>query len=346
MKRILKVIAINLSVTFVLLAALALLGEWYLRTYAPLSDHRGLFRLTHNPAFYGMIPHSDMVKQGVRITTNSDGYRDREFTEPTATNKFVIAVLGDSYTFAQGVPQEATYPAIMEKILNQHVGKDYFRVWNLGVSGYNTDQESYILESFVLPHRPAWVVVGYNINDYEPVNIPPTGPPGNVQESPQQLERKKKVLDIDLVVIHFVKHKLGDLIRQIRPGWYHSSYVSDVKKAYLDPTGPWHDVANKLKSMKEMCQARGIGFTVAILPAMFDFTRYEFADVHAVIYSFCKENSIDVIDVAPLFSGMKAPQLHVSLMDPHPNAKAQAIFAQAIADHLLKVINWSRQQEK
>lgn len=337
--RILKVVAINLCITVVLVGVLGLVGEWYLRTYAPLSDHRGLFRLTQDPAFYGMIPNSDVVKQGVRITTNSDGYRDREFVEPSISGAFVIAVLGDSYTFAQGVPQESTFPAIMEKILNRKVGKDHFRVWNLGVSGYNTDQESYILESFVLPRRPAWVVAGYNINDYEPVSIPPIDPPGQIQEPPDQLEHKKSLLNIDLVVIHFVKHKLGDLVRKIRPGWYHSSYVSDVKKAYQSPNGPWSNVAMRLKAMNQMCLSAGIGFTVALLPAMFDFTRYEFEDVHAVVYAFCKENGIDVIDVAPFFSGMSASKLQVSLMDPHPNANAQTIFAQAIADHLLKVTN-------
>lgn len=326
----------------VLLVALALVGEWYLRTYAPLSDHRGLFRLTHDPACYGMIPRSDLVKQGVRITTNSDGYRDREFAEPPTSGQFVIAVLGDSYTFSQGVMQDSTYPAIMEKVLNRQAGKDYFRVWNLGVSGYNTEQESYILKTFVLPRRPDWVVVGYNINDYEPVSIPPTGPPGNVQESPDKLEQKNNRLDIDLVVIHFVKHKLGDLVRKIKPGWYHSSYVSDVKKAYLDGEDPWRKVASTLKSMNEMCQAEGIGFTVALLPAMFDFTRYEFADVHAIVYAFCKENGIDVLDVAPFLSGMHSPQLHVSLMDPHPNEKAQTIFAQAITEHLLRVFDKTR----
>ncbi|MGC9029698.1 MAG: SGNH/GDSL hydrolase family protein [Desulfomonilaceae bacterium] len=346
LKRTLKIIAINVCITLALVAILGLAGEWYLRTYAPLSDHRGLFRLTHDPACYAMIPNSDLVKQGVRITTNSDGYRDREFVDPSSSGKFVIAVLGDSYTFAQGVPQDATYPAVMERILNQHAGKDYFRVWNLGVSGYNAEQESYILRTFVLPRRPAWVVMGYNINDYEPVNIPPTGPPGHIQESPEQLKRQKNFLDIDLLVIHFVKHRLGDLIRKVRPGWYHSSYVSDVKKAYLDPHGPWQKVAETLKSMNQLCKAEGIGFTVVLLPAMFDFTPYEFAVVHATVYEFCKKNGIDVLDVAPFFKGMRAQHLHVSLMDPHPNAAAQRIFAQAIAEHLLKVITPAGSAEK
>uniref|UniRef100_A0A7C4AT85 SGNH hydrolase-type esterase domain-containing protein n=1 Tax=Desulfomonile tiedjei TaxID=2358 RepID=A0A7C4AT85_9BACT len=346
MKRTLKIVAINVCVTVVLVAILGLAGEWYLRTYAPLSDHRGLFRLTHDPAWYAMIPNSDVVKQGVRITTNSDGYRDREFVDPSSSGKFVIAVLGDSFTFAQGVPQDATYPAIMERVLNQKVGKDYFRVWNLGVSGYNTEQESYILKTFVAPRRPSWVVVGYNINDYEPVNIPPTGPPGHIQESPQQLERQKNFLDADLLVIHFVKHRLGDLIRKVRPGWYHSSYVSDIKKAYLDPHGPWQKVAETLKSMNQLCKAEGMGFTVALLPAMFDFTRYEFSDVHEIVQAFCEKNEIDVVDVAPFFQGMHASHLQVSLMDPHPNAAAQAIFANAIAEHLLRVIHKTSQSPR
>jgi hypothetical protein len=88
--------------------------------------------------------------------------------------------------------------------------------------------------------------------------------------------------------------------------------------------------------MNEKCKKDGVGFTVALLPTMFDFSRYEFADVHAIVHQYLIGHGIDVVDVAPYFSGKNASQFHVSLMDSHPNALAQHIFARVIADHLLK----------
>jgi lysophospholipase L1-like esterase len=283
-----------------------------------------------------MIPGSDVMKQGVRITTNSDGFRDRDFSQTARENEFVIAVLGDSYTFAQGVSQDSTYPAILERILNEDSQKERFRVWNLGVSGYNTEQESYLLESFVLPRKPRWVVVGYNINDNEPVNVPRTETQASTGEQSSERAGLRGAVDLDLFVISFARYKLGNLIRIIRPDWYRSSYVDDVRRAYADPTGEWQQVSEHLRSMNEKCKKDGVGFTVALLPTMFDFSRYEFADVHTIVHQYLIGHGIDVVDVAPYFSGKNASQFHVSLMDSHPNALAQRIFARVIADHLLK----------
>jgi lysophospholipase L1-like esterase len=288
-----------------------------------------------------MIPRSDVMKQGVRITINSDGFRDRDFSQAVEKNEFVIAVLGDSYTFAQGVSQDSTYPAILERILNEDSQKDLFRVWNLGVSGYNTEQESYLLASFVLPRKPRWVVVGYNINDYEPVNVPRTDPQASTGEQFREGAGLRGAVDLDLFVISFARYKIGNLIRMIRPDWYRSSYVDDVRRAYSDPTGEWQKVSEHLRSMNEKCKKNGVGFTVALLPAMFDFSRYEFADVHAIVLQYLLGHGIDAVDVAPYFSGNSASQFHVSLTDPHPNAQAQNIFARVIADHLLKIWGFS-----
>jgi len=342
--QVLRILLVNLGIAVVLLLISGALGEWYLRSRAPLANYQGLVRTTSDGLHYEMIPGLDVVKQGVRITTNSDGFRDRDFGKSPGGNEFVIAVLGDSYTFAQGVPQDSTYPAIMERILNEKKPEERFRVWNLGVSGYNTAQESYLLESFVLPRRPQGVVVGYNINDYEPVNVPPSGTDEKSREESETRSGLRALLEDNLFLASYIRYKLGSLIRAIRPDWYHSSYVSDVRQAYRDSDGRWQEVSATLKKMATMCRENGIGFTVALLPAMFDFGQYEFSDIHELVARALADNGIDVLDVAPYFRGKNAAEFHVSLMDSHPNAKAQGIFALLIADHLMDL--WKTSAEK
>ena len=81
---------------------------------------------------------------GVDVHINRFGMRDKErdLLKPTGVRR--IAVLGDSITFGWGVPQEETYPALLEKRLNEQSPageKGSFEVLNFGVGNYNTIDE-------------------------------------------------------------------------------------------------------------------------------------------------------------------------------------------------------------
>ncbi|MGC8659164.1 MAG: SGNH/GDSL hydrolase family protein [Desulfomonilaceae bacterium] len=332
---LLKIVIINLSLLAIMVMALAFLGEIALRAFIPSADHSGMVRLTSTAITYEMIPNLNIVREGVRIKTNSDGFRDSEFTEEPRPGQFVIAVLGDSFTFGQGVPQSKTFPAILQNLLNDaHIAKK-FRVWNLGVSGYNTEQEAYQLEHFVLDRKPGWVVVGYNINDIEPIGVDPNLVKKEEKSEQSVWVRITRYVQQDLLIIQFLKQRVGNLIRLFDPNWYASTYIQDTVNQYLAPDGPWHDqVSMLLKKMNAECESRGIGFTVALLPAMLDFQNYPFKRANELILAFCKKNQIDCIDILPYFKNKKFMNFWVSSMDPHPNAEAQEIIARALADHL------------
>ena len=310
----LKIILINLLILGIMALLLTVTGEIAIRSYIPGVDHSGMVRLTNTPITYEMIPNLNIVREGVQIKTNSDGYRDNDFTREPKPGEFVIAVLGDSFTFGQGVPQSETFPAVLQKLLNKNNGPDRFRVWNLGVSGYNTEQEAYQLEHFVLDKKPNWVVVGYNINDIEPIGIDP-GLVKSEEESEQSFfGHAVKYIQDDLLITQFVKQRIGNLIRLFDPNWYASTYIQDTVNQYLDPDGPWHKkVSGLLKKMKIECESRGIGFTVALLPAMLDFQNYPFQKADDVIMEFCKNNNIDCIDILSYFKNDKFMNLWVSI---------------------------------
>ena len=339
-------ILINVAITVCLILALGIAGEIYLRRYVPQKDYRGLYERKSDPRQYAMKPQADMVGQGVRVTTNSDGFRDTEFKDAAGKSRFVIAVLGDSFTFGQGVKQDDVYPALLEKQLNQSVKSDFFRVWNLGVSGYNTEQEAFVFESFVLPRAPKWVVVGYNINDYEAVDLTPENASVNEGGHPQQPSWFEEITEERLLAIQFIKHRIGSLIRIFRPQWYGSSYVEDILAEYLGPGPGWQRVSGLLTKMNDECKANGIGFSVAVLPAMLNLSQYPFESVHDVVVSYCRSSAIDCVDVLPYFRSKNLEDTSVSLIDAHPNAAAQQIFADAIEDHLLAQKSFSRVMEE
>jgi lysophospholipase L1-like esterase len=335
---IVRILLINFAILGILFVAFVVISELTLRHYIPSWDHTGLVKLTSTPITYEMKPNLQIVREGVEIRTNSDGFRDTDFSGEPKPGEFLIAVLGDSFVFGQGVPQSQTMPAILQNLLNKSSSGQRFRVWNLGVSGYNTEQEAYLLKSFVLPRKPDWVVVGYNINDCEPIGIDPNSVETEQHGQDPLIDRLKNYVLNDLLITQFVKQRVGNLIRLFDPTWYASNYVQDTLNQYISSNGGWGKVSTLLKLMKTECDNHGVGFTIAILPAMLNFDNYPYKAANERILSFCKENSIDCIDILSSFKGHDFMKYWVSALDPHPNARAQRIFAQTVADHLSRKI--------
>ena len=229
-----KIGLINLLVFGFLLIFLAGIGELVLRLFIPKIDYRGISKLTSSPIAYEMIPNIRVVREGIAISTNSDGFRDADFSGEPKLDQFLIAVLGDSFTFGQGVPQSETFPAVLENLLNQAHNIPKFRVWNLGVSGYNTEQESYLLKSFVLPRKPNWVVVGYNLNDYEPIVIDQSLVGREHPGKGSVTNRLMNFIREDLLITQVVQLKFGNLIRILDPNWTNSPYFQEVTESIFE----------------------------------------------------------------------------------------------------------------
>ena len=334
------ILLINLSVFGLLFIFSIVIGEWALRRIIPSWDHSGLVRVTSTSITYEMKPNLEIVREGVEIKTNSDGFRDSDFSGEPKPGQFLIAVLGDSFVFGQGVPQSETFPAVLQNILNRSQKTETFRVWNLGVSGYNTEQEAYLLRSFVLQRKPNWVVVGYNINDCEPIGIDPNATPTGPESTPSWTDRTLNYFKYELMIAQVMKQRVGNVIRMFNPNWYASNYVQDTLDQYLSHNGGWIKVSGLLKQMKTECDERGIGFTLAILPAMLNFDNYPYKQANDLILSFCKKNSIDCVDILSSFKDHNFMKYWVSSLDPHPNESAQHIFAKALADHLIRQFHY------
>ncbi|MFH1620185.1 MAG: GDSL-type esterase/lipase family protein, partial [bacterium] len=82
---------------------------------------------------------------------------DRSRDEKSGGRNRVILCLGDSFTFGYGLPQNQTYPAHLERLLN--AGGYRFRVINLGIPGQNTSQLFERLPFDMMKYRPAILVV-------------------------------------------------------------------------------------------------------------------------------------------------------------------------------------------
>lgn len=78
---------------------------------------------------------------------------------------YKIVCLGDSYTYGIGAGFANSYPAQLEKILNEKAGKKKFEVFNLGMPGCNSTQAVKTLQDSLVNIKPDIVIILVGCND-------------------------------------------------------------------------------------------------------------------------------------------------------------------------------------
>ena len=92
---------------------------------------------------------------------NSHGFRDYERSYVTPSGTFRILVLGDSYVEAFQVALENSFPALLEKTLNENSTSHKFEVLNLGQGGFGTSDEYMRYLNFGVRYHPDLVVLAF-----------------------------------------------------------------------------------------------------------------------------------------------------------------------------------------
>jgi lysophospholipase L1-like esterase len=105
----------------------------------------------------------------VTINTNSLGLRDQVYQKKEVGEKKIL-VLGDSFTFGQGVELEESFPRILESKLNSEGGDDdddesKYQVINAGVGGWDQSHELNFLKAYGWDLQPDMIIVAYFIGN-------------------------------------------------------------------------------------------------------------------------------------------------------------------------------------
>jgi lysophospholipase L1-like esterase len=99
------------------------------------------------------------------VTHNSEGFRDREFTDSKAPSSFRIVCLGDSWTWGNNVNEAQSYPQRLAELLREAFPNRQIEVLNLGVPGYSSYQGLKLLQDRALRLHPDVVLIGFAMND-------------------------------------------------------------------------------------------------------------------------------------------------------------------------------------
>jgi GDSL-like lipase/acylhydrolase family protein len=294
----------------------------YRRPPIPIPEdswHRLLHRPSSVPGLaYELIPNREQFSRGALIRTNSFGMRDDEPRPGTDETLHRIVVLGDSYTFGFGVPGEATYSNVLERLLNEKSKAKQFEVLNFGVGGYSTHDEALVLEYKGMRWNPEMVILGYVLNDPE---IDPIQP---LQQYYQKISWWQYSNVLRLVAR--VKNYLD--VMELGDGDYIKYLHADRRK--------WRSVLQGFDKIASLARERKIPVLVLIFPLMrTPWAEYPYRNLHQQVANAAKGKGLYVIDLYAPFLRYTPEELRVSLEDEHPSSLAHQLTADAVYEWMV-----------
>ncbi|MCE9637402.1 MAG: hypothetical protein K8T90_16985 [Planctomycetes bacterium] len=253
---------------------------------------------------YGTLP------PGAKMTyeINEAGLRG-PLPEP---GKSTVLVMGDSFTFGEGVALENTFTARLSRAYPS--GPTFV---NAGVSGYGTREEAARLPSEIERFKPTAVLLVFVANDATPLT-------DSIDQVDDLITRGRPVADqptgLPALVSRILSRSRGD---DAVIEWQLSYYTGARRKN-------WEVTRAALGSMNSVARARGIPFGVAFFPLLDRVHDRPFAPVHDALADACREFGVPCVDLSAAFDGVADWKLWIHPTDHHPSPLAHERAADAL----------------
>ena len=307
MRILLRLALLTLAVTF------ALVGVEYAARFSlrnvKTSGNATDFITAHNPA--------------PPIVNNSLGFREREIP-PKQRDRYRIAVIGDSFTWGQGVEVEERFSNRLESFLGPA-----YEVFNFGQPGNNLREHLDVLRQ-ALPTSPDFVLLQLYINDFETAAMQRPQPrPLLPRETDRSFRRRFVTYDMLSKQWALLQETVGLC----------ESYPGYMSRNLLDANAP-----NAVETMAllhrfiDETAAAGVPTGFVIFPAYDAMgprgAHYPFAYLHDRVKALCVDTKTPCLDLLPVFSQVPDPRtLWVSPFDAHPSTATHRRAATAIVTH-------------
>jgi len=260
----------------------------------------------HPDIYYQLKPDLDGWFQGHRLTTNSAGLVDVEYSQLKPANTLRVAVVGSSWTMATGVAQESAWHAQLEQQLKERYPDRGFEFINFGVEYYGLREIVGTVRHRVMPWQPDVIHVDLTtFTAYLLWESPPANLPLPEQRSPFLQSFAMRALDANLGT-----NLYSPLLRQ-RP-------TVDTDMQLLNA-----QVVRALREIHELATARQARVTVSWL-----FGRPG-PDLQRALESVTQE--LDIVYVPTYTSIKESGGLEGGKVSAkHPDAKTHSIIAERV----------------
>ena len=264
---------------------------------------------SHRKIIYELIPNSTYQFKNVKVQTNDQGFKDKNYPPQKDNNTKRIIGIGDSGMFGWGVSESDCYISQLENQLNQSDSFNY-EIINTSVPGYNTVMEVAVLENKIDLNQVDLVIIDFISNDFEL--------PSFIRKQPNFWTTQKS-----FILMFFEENYFSKKIS--RDQWLNSSPVEDgyflsdpekVPEAYRDMVGT-KSYVSAMKRLKELSEE--FDFQIIVM------SQSPFLKVPKIVTQTCEDLDLDFIDFAPHWKDYKTQNPNarwkLSEDDWHPTAE-------------------------
>jgi len=296
----------NTLATLCLLSVVGIGAETYLR-----------FFYTDTDAFGVTLTAKRWLKVYPKL--NSWYCRDIEWTEGKPDGVRRVAFVGDSFTYGWGIRNEDDLfvSIIRRRLAARSPGR--VEVMNVAWAAWDTQNEinairdmavHYDIDEVVLCHLPNDIETLLSVSEDRNPTKPPTSTFLNVQRS---------------FLLDYLFHRMIAPRRAVAV-----SYFDWLWDGYRDPA-TWSTQRARYDRMIAMCAEHGVSLRIALLPFIRSWgDRYDPEALHEQLASFFASKRVPVVDLLPVINRIDPKELVVNAHDPHPNERANALFAEGI----------------
>jgi hypothetical protein len=263
----------------------------------------------HPQLGWELRPDADGYFKLARFRTNSRGLRDREYSLEKPPDSFRVAVLGASFTLPAGVEIEDAFHSVLEDRLSAGSDSLSYEFINFAVGGYGPRQCLAMLQLRALEYDPDLVLFALTR-----LSMPRFRQAWN-RPLPTRAGPRRQHVAYQSFLLKLVELRLGR---------------SDVSMERPKTSRRELGVPSILEKLGELSRERGVPVVVVLLE--YDTTVSSLAEEFVV--EEIREQGLHYVDTREAFTGTRPSEFWIYELDPHPNARAHAIFADVLATFL------------
>ena len=273
-------------------------------------------------------PRRSIVEERPKSRMKEPDFRPPGFRLGNKRDAFRILVIGDSFSWGDGVYWWDAYPHRLESRLNAVSRGERFEVINWSRPGWNTVRQLRSLEGRMDELDPDLVILAFVLNDPEPVER------SRLEQMLQAAEGRQPPPGLNawlfghsrLYALVWTRFENSRTHRELG-AFYRSLFAGEH----------WEACRRALKRLRNLTRKRGRPLVLMIFP-VFDSPmddRYPYADLHARVREQGDALRVPVLDLFEVFAGMDTARLAVvPFTNAHPSEIAHRITADAMVDYL------------
>ncbi len=256
--------------------------------------------------------------QAVDNTLNVLGVRESWDAIDPDDDRVRVAMLGDSFTFGEGVERDETFCHLVGERLSPAVPQGVLTI-NLGYPGTAPGEQHDLYLDTAEAIRPDHVLHVIYLNDLEDV------------DTHSALERIYALRDGDVLfrgsrVLRFAQKQVRYRLAMRETINYYRGGRDAVQRE-----AAWQRLEADIAAVKAAVERSGATYALVLYPWLFRLSDYPLETEHERMAELAARLGVAYLDLLELFRGRIARDLRISDVNEHPNAAAHALTAERLA---------------